>query len=262
MEGHDQPHQHRDPRRGGALAVGSRRFDEDRWELFDLSVDFSESTDRAADEPDRRQHMRDLWDDEARRNNVLPISDGLVDRFGGFIPPVWPAGPVRTFVPGGGPVADESVPMLWGGFAITADIDIDSAEGGGVVFALGDWFGGYALYLVEGRIHFTFARAADMLSLHHGGAPGVGRHDVTVSYVAGESGGLGRMVLSVDGAEVDRDAGGGDAATGGPARRGRVAPRLGQRISSVLALRASRPVRGDGPPRARGDAGCLATRSG
>ena len=29
------------------LAVGSRDFDEDRWELFDLTVDFSESTDRA-----------------------------------------------------------------------------------------------------------------------------------------------------------------------------------------------------------------------
>ena len=29
------------------LAVGSRHFDDDRWELFDLSVDFSEATDRA-----------------------------------------------------------------------------------------------------------------------------------------------------------------------------------------------------------------------
>jgi arylsulfatase A-like enzyme len=188
------------------LAVGSRDFEDDRWELFDLSVDFSEATDRADDEPERTQRMRDLWDAEARRNNVLPISDGLVDRFGGFIPPAWPAGPTRTFLPGGGPVADESVPMLWGGFDITADIDTDRDGADGVVFALGDWFGGYALYLVEGRVHFTFARAADALELMMAAGVAAGHHDITVSYAAGQGGGLGRMALSVDGVEVDETA--------------------------------------------------------
>src|SRR6202000_2474820 len=109
--------------------------------------------------------MQELWDSEARRNNVLPISDGLVDRFAGFIPPAWPAGTTRTFRPGVGAIADESVPMLWGGFDITADFDTDRDGAGGAVFALGDWFGGYALYLVGGRGHFTFARAAAALEL-------------------------------------------------------------------------------------------------
>jgi arylsulfatase len=185
------------------LAVGSRDFDEDRWELFDLSVDFSEATDRADDAPERLQHLRDLWDAEAGRNNVLPISDGLVDRFGGFIPPVWPAGNARTFRPGGGAVADESVPMLWGGFDITADIDTDRDAADGVVFALGDWFGGYALYLVGGRARFTFARAADALELAMPSVLGAGHHAVTVSYAVGEGGTAGRMVLLVDGLEVD-----------------------------------------------------------
>ena len=152
------------------LAVGSRNFDEDRWELFDLSSDFSEAIDRADAEPRRLRQLRDLWDAEAQLNKVLPISDGLVDRFAGFIPPVWPAGPSRTFRPGGGAVADESVPLLWGGFDITADIDTGPDGADGVVFALGDWFGGYALYLVGGRAHFTFARAADALEL---ATPGV-----------------------------------------------------------------------------------------
>ena len=78
------------------LAVGSRDFDEDRWELYDLSVDFSEATDRADDEPELLgRHDRACGTAEAERNNVLPISDGLADRFGGFIPPAWPAGPSR-----------------------------------------------------------------------------------------------------------------------------------------------------------------------
>ena len=80
-----------------------------------------------------------LWDAEAVRNNVLPISDGLVDRFAGFIPPTWPAGSSRVFLPGGGPVADESVPLFWGGFRLTADIDTGTGSPDGVVCALGDW---------------------------------------------------------------------------------------------------------------------------
>ena len=78
------------------------------------------------------RRLRELWDAEAVRNNVLPISDGLVDRFAGFIPPTWPAGSSRVFLPGGGPVADESVPLLWGGFRLTADIDTGSGSPDGV----------------------------------------------------------------------------------------------------------------------------------
>ena len=61
-------------------------------------------------------------------------------------------------------MADESVPLLWGGFTMTAEIDA-GPDDGGVVLAIGDTFGGYALYLVDGRAHFTFARSADTLEL-------------------------------------------------------------------------------------------------
>ena len=228
------------------LAVGSRTFDEDRWELFDLSVDFSEATDRADDEPERLGRIRDLWDAEAERNRVLPISDGLVDRFGGFIPPLWPAGPSRTFRPGGGAVADESVPMLWGGFDITADIDTDRDGANGVVFALGDWFGGYALYLVDGRVHFTFARAADTLELALASVLGAGHHEIGVSYAVGERGGPGRMVLLVDEAQVDETAVHGMLPARRPARRGGIATGPGQRVPRVRALQPPGTLRGDG----------------
>jgi len=49
------------------LAVGSRNFDEDRWELFDLEADFSEATDRAGDEPERLRHLTELWTAAAAR---------------------------------------------------------------------------------------------------------------------------------------------------------------------------------------------------
>jgi arylsulfatase len=182
------------------LAEGSRSFDDDRWELFDLRTDFSEAADRAADDPDRVRHLIELWAAEAERNDVLPISDGLVDRFGGFIPPVWPPGSSRTFLPGGGPIADESVPLLWGGFRLTADIDIP-VDADGVICALGDWFGGYALYAAGGTVHFTFARSADSIELAASSALDAGPHELGVIYEIGAE--RGRMALHVDGAEVD-----------------------------------------------------------
>jgi len=182
------------------LAEGSRTFDDDCWELFDLGTDFSEAADRAGDDPARLRHLIDLWAAEAGRNDVLPISDGLVDRFGGFIPPAWPPGQSRTFLPGGGPIADESVPLLWGGFDLTADIDLP-ADADGVICALGDWFGGYALYALGGTVHFTFARSADAIELATPSVLGAGFHQLCVLYEVGTE--HGRMVLRVDGVEVD-----------------------------------------------------------
>src|ERR1700678_42461 len=63
------------------LAIGSRDFDEDRWELFNLAEDFSEAVDLAQDDPERVAQMAELWSVEAARNQVLPISDSMLDRF-------------------------------------------------------------------------------------------------------------------------------------------------------------------------------------
>ncbi len=238
------------------LAVGSRDFDEDRWELFDLTADFSEAHDRADDEPERVRQLRELWDAEAGRNNVLPISDGLVDRFAGFIPPPWPAGSSRVFLPGGGPVADESVPLLWGGFALTAVVDTGTGSSDGVVCALGDWFGGYALY-VGGRSGPLQLRPR--LRRHRAGrrrhAPsGPPRAGRALRPRRGRSarthGAPGRRRRS------RRDRGRGHASPGGAARRGRFADRTGHRVPRVAALFAPGPVRRHRAP------ACASTRRG
>jgi hypothetical protein len=222
------------------LATGSRNFAEDRWELFDLTTDFSEAVDRAEEEPDRVAQLRDLWDSEAVRNNVLPISDGLVDRFAGFIPPPWPAGSSRVFLPGGGPVADESVPLLWGGFRMTVDIDTGTGSPDGVVCALGDWFGGYALYVVEGRVHFTFARSYDVIELAGAGTLEPGPHELVVLYSLGEGAAPGRMALLVDGDEVDTVAVEGNLPLA--VQHGGAGLRIGQDIGFPVSPRYSPPA--------------------
>ena len=186
------------------LAVGSRNFDDDRWELFDLSADFSEATDRADDEPERLQRLRDLWDAEAERNHVLPISDGLVDRFGGFIPPAWPAGIVADLPARRRPGRRRVRPAAVGRVRhhgrhrhATATRRRRRLRAGRLVRRL--------RALPRGRAwsHFTFARAGDALELAMPSALGAGRHELAVSYAVGEGDAPGRMVLLVDGAEVD-----------------------------------------------------------
>jgi arylsulfatase len=186
------------------LAVGSRDFSQDRWELFDLSEDFSEAVDRADDEPARLRRLTELWASEAERNQVFPISDGMLDRFTGLIPPTWPAGSRRTFLPGGGPVHDESIPLLWGGFELAADIVAIGPETQGVVCALGDWFGGFALYVVEGVVNFTFSRAGDVLQLNDAAPLRAGRYTLAVTYEFGHGDDPGHMRLAVDDQVVDR----------------------------------------------------------
>jgi arylsulfatase A-like enzyme len=146
------------------LAVGSRRFEDDRWALFDLDRDFSEGTDVAAAHPGVVADLERRWLAEAERNHVLPIDDSLVNRLGAIIGPAWPAGADRTFRPGGGPVSDEALPALFGGFRLSADV-VAAPDPAGVLFALGDWNGGFALYLTGGRLAFTYSRAGDLLEV-------------------------------------------------------------------------------------------------
>ncbi|HEX3946502.1 MAG TPA: arylsulfatase [Acidimicrobiales bacterium] len=145
-------------------ATGSRNFDDDHWALFDLRTDFSESTDVAADHPDVGRLLRERWLAEATRNQVLPVDDTFVNRIGALIPPAWPAGPDRTFRPGGSPVSDESIPMLWGGFRLTADVEV-AEQPEGILTAVGDWNGGFALFVADGHLIFTFSRAGDVLEV-------------------------------------------------------------------------------------------------
>ena len=137
------------------LLEGSRDFAHDRWSLFDLDSDFAEATDVADENPDVVATLEAVWFDEAQRNHVLPLFDTLTSRFGALIGPRWPAGQRVEYTPAGGPVFDEVLPLLFGGFALTASVD--GVRGDGVVCALGDLHGGFALFIDQGCLVFTLA---------------------------------------------------------------------------------------------------------
>jgi arylsulfatase len=129
-------------------------FDEDRWELYHLEEDWSETRDLAAQEPKRLAAMIERWWIEAGRNQVLPLREGTVA--------LWSAGGnpygnrARTkFVLYGGMerLSTDAAPDVRNrSYSITADVVIPAGGAEGVLVAHGDWCSGYALYVKNGRL--------------------------------------------------------------------------------------------------------------
>jgi arylsulfatase len=62
------------------IHVPGTGFDQDRWELYNLANDFSESLDLAAQHPARLDELKKLWWSEAARYGALPLLDAPAAR--------------------------------------------------------------------------------------------------------------------------------------------------------------------------------------
>ena len=100
-------------------------------------------------------------------------------------------------------MADESVPLLWGGFRMTADVDAGTGTPEGVRLRPGRLVRGLRPLRRGRQVHFTFARADDSSNWPPTGTLRAGATRSAVLYAVGEGGAPGRMALPVDGDEVD-----------------------------------------------------------
>jgi arylsulfatase len=187
------------------LVPGSHDFATDRWSLFRLEDDFAEAHDLAADRPEVVAELEQLWWHEAGRNGVLPLDDSLVGRAIAIEPGPNLPRPRRVFRPGGGPIAEDFLPGLGAGFRVRADVEVAERPGGGapegIVCALGDWSGGWAWYLLDGRPAATFCLLGTPHRLVAPDAVAAGAHTLGLSYVRVAAGG-GPLALDVDGVVV------------------------------------------------------------
>lgn len=164
------------------LLLGSRDFATDHWSLFDLATDFAEAHDLADRHPDVVADLEDRWFDEAEAHQVLPLDDTMQERLAALIFPVHGIPTRRSYRPGGGPVHDETLPPLFGGFLLTADIDVPDEGATGVLCALGDLNGGFVLHAPDGRLAFACSRAGDLDRVVAPSPLPPGRHVVGVRY--------------------------------------------------------------------------------
>lgn len=139
------------------LLEGSSDFATDRWSLFDARNDLAENHDLADEHPERRDRLVARWHEEAERNGVLPLSDGVLDRIEHLLLP-WPSGNRRVEVRPGERVFEDNVPALSRGFTITAHLATPLAPGDhGVLAEQGDHNGGWVWYLDPAAHELVFA---------------------------------------------------------------------------------------------------------
>jgi arylsulfatase A-like enzyme len=132
-------------------------FDQDRWELYHVAEDYSESDDVADKYPEKLDELKKLFDEQAQKYHVYPLYDDLMQRiakqqdrlFGGKMT-------FTYYFPGAVRIAEKVSPPIKGrSHTITTELDIKGGEEG-VIVACGGFTGGYTLFVKDGRLYYDY----------------------------------------------------------------------------------------------------------
>jgi arylsulfatase len=185
-------------------------FDDDVWELYDTTTDWSQAHDLAAAEPDKLRHLQSLFLIEAAKYNVLPLDDRTVERFNAELAgrPTLVKGNTQLLFGGMGRLTENTVLNIKNkSHSVTAEIVVPDGGANGVIVAQGGSFAGWSLYLLDGVPTYCY----NLLGLNRvkiGGTDPVapGSHQVRVEF-GYDGGGLakgGDVTVFVDGQPVGK----------------------------------------------------------
>ncbi len=131
-------------------------FDQDRWELYHVAVDPSETDDLAAADPVKLRFLQDLWFREAGRYGALPLQSARGFAMGR--PHAIPERDLYEYRPGAIAVTEDiAVNTKLRPHRVIATIEVPDGEPcSGALLAQGGRFGGFALYVLDGVPHYTY----------------------------------------------------------------------------------------------------------
>ncbi len=182
---------------------------DDVWELYDTRADFSLANDLAAKNPKKLAELKALFMSEAEKHHVLPIDDRLLER--GIASMVG-----RPDLMGGRTsltLAEGMTGMMENVFinvknkskTITAEVEVPSGGGNGAILVQGGRFGGWALYLKDGKPAYDYNfLGMQRTTIAATQALSAGKHTVKLDF-AYDGGGMGKGgvgTLFVDGQKV------------------------------------------------------------
>jgi arylsulfatase len=148
---------HRTPWLMGGQAMPA--FDDDVWELYDGSKDWTQSKDLSKEMPEKLHELQRLWLIEAVKYNVLPLDDRQIERINSDLAgrPVLVKGNSQVLFAGMGRLSENSVINIKNkSFAVTADLEVPAKGAEGVIIAQGGRFGGWSLYAKGGKAKFHY----------------------------------------------------------------------------------------------------------
>jgi arylsulfatase A-like enzyme len=141
------------------LGEKSVPLDDDVWELYDTSSDWTQSKNLAKEQPEKLAELQRLFLIEAAKYNVLPLDDRKAER---FIPelagrPSLIKGNRQMLFGGMGRLSENSVVNIKNKpHAVTAEIEVPDGGAEGVIIAQGGSIGGWSLYLKEGKPRYCY----------------------------------------------------------------------------------------------------------
>lgn len=184
-------------------------LDEDVWELYDTTKDWTQSKNLAAQMPDKLKELQQLFLIEAAKYYALPLDDRGTERFNSEIAgrPELIHGDTQVLTGSMRRISENSMLNIKNkSHSVTAEIEVRSSGAQGVIITQGGRFGGWCLYARGGRLGYCYNYGG--LSRDYVEAPGEiprgGTHQVRMEF-AYDGGGLGKggkVSLYVDGKKV------------------------------------------------------------
>lgn len=133
---------------------------DDVWELYDARRDFTLVNNLAAKEPKKLKEMQTLFMNVASKNHVLPIDDRAVERLNPATagrPDLMDGRRSLTVYPGMPAMSENAfINIKNQSHSITADIVVPSGGIEGVILAQGGRFGGWGLYVKDGKPTYAY----------------------------------------------------------------------------------------------------------
>jgi arylsulfatase A-like enzyme len=146
-----------DPKALEKFAPGTWDPEQDVWELYNTTDDFSQANDLAQKFPEKLNELKALFWEEAEKYNVTPLLGGMASFFG-VVPPNAGKTTKFTFYSGVENVGPGMIPHIYGtSYAIEADIVIPPSGAEGAIVANADFLGGFSLYVQNGKLHHTYS---------------------------------------------------------------------------------------------------------
>jgi len=185
-----------------------------KWELYDVSKDPTESTDLARSMPDKLEQMEAMFYLEAQKYDVLPLDNSSLTRWNAPKPNLTGDRKVFTYTGTLASLPNSGAPDIKNkSYTITADVMIPANGAQGMIVTDGGRFGGYGLFLSQGKggigrgkVVFLYNLLDLKRTIWEGPSLAAGRHTIVFAFTSDgpELGKGGTGVLSVDGREVDR----------------------------------------------------------
>jgi len=180
-------------------------FDDDNWELYDTTKDWSQANDLAKQMPEKLHELQRMWLIEATRYNVLPLDDRTAERMDPDTAgrPVLIKGNTQLLFGSMGRLSENSIINIKNkSHSVTALIEVPQTGAEGVIIAQGGNIGGWSLYVKDGKLKYCY----NLLGIQYYYVEGQaaippGKHEVRMDfkYAGGGLGKGGKVSLFING---------------------------------------------------------------